>query len=337
MKALQHFLTTLFLPLVLAACVAGQSDRLAVATDPDDESGIGGTGIIGMITGFGSIFVNGVEVEIDNKTQLYVNDQPVERSRFERGDVVEILATEYRGMTRASQLQVRHEVIGTVESTDGAHFTVLGQTIRHDGQNGLLPGSGDKVQVSGFRDASGVIHATRIARSEQKDDLLRGPAHKVGDGYFYIGKQKVTAGDTLAIRAGNTVRVRGHIQNGSLMASSVTVVPSLPFGRAVRHLLVQGFINKQGPGLRIDHIPFTVAENHTGMPLTVSGETPVRMEIRRDSRNHWVPARLINEKDVLMGSPVPVLRNTPRWHSPAFPGMPGSRPQHPGRGGRPGY
>jgi hypothetical protein len=36
-------------------------------------SGLGGTGILGKVTGFGSVFVNGIEIEYDDKT-IYTID-----------------------------------------------------------------------------------------------------------------------------------------------------------------------------------------------------------------------------------------------------------------------
>ena len=70
---------TLFLLVSIAACVSNQPDMTA-ANDEDkdiglggtgmvadsggngqDGNGLGGTGIIGEITGYGSIFVNGIE------------------------------------------------------------------------------------------------------------------------------------------------------------------------------------------------------------------------------------------------------------------------------------
>ncbi|MCK4675157.1 MAG: hypothetical protein KAT61_04530, partial [Gammaproteobacteria bacterium] len=73
---------TLFLILSLASCASSRLNMVA-ADDEDKDiglggtgmladtgsgqtgSGMGGTGIIGEITGFGSIFVNGIEVEYD--------------------------------------------------------------------------------------------------------------------------------------------------------------------------------------------------------------------------------------------------------------------------------
>lgn len=337
MKSFHHLLAVCILPVLLAACVAGQPDKLAVATDPDDESGIGGTGIIGAITGFGSIFVNGVEVEIDDKTQLFIDEQPADNTGFERGDVVEILASEQRGITHARRIQLRHEVIGTIDRVDGSRFNLLGQTVLYTTQTGYVPQVGDTVQVSGFRDAEGLIHATRIAPDKQKRTLLRGTVHKTGNGYFYIGRQKVTVRNNPDIQTGDTVRVRGQLLGDNLKASNLTVMRSLPFGEDVQRLLVQGFIQKQPQGYRIDHIPLAPAGNGTEVPFTTRGQQPVRLELRRDTRNHWIPARLINEKGLQRGNPVPVPRNAPRWRSPAMPGFPGGMPRSPGMGGRGGH
>lgn len=93
--------------------------------DPGDEGGIGGTGllargiggtgIIGEVTGFGSIFVNGDEVESDARTLLFLDGDAVSAHEFARGDVVAIRAVMRQQQNVAGEIHVRHEVIGPVQ------------------------------------------------------------------------------------------------------------------------------------------------------------------------------------------------------------------------------
>ena len=80
---------TLLLIISISACVSNQSNLTAgndedkdtglggtgmlANTDTDDGNGLGGTGILGKITGYGSIFVNGIEIEYDNETAFTIN------------------------------------------------------------------------------------------------------------------------------------------------------------------------------------------------------------------------------------------------------------------------
>jgi len=95
--------------LALSGCVSGSKTYLAA--DENEDYGIGGTGlvaqnivsegigVIGEITGFGSIFVNGIEVENDASTIISVNGRKVLKHKFEIGEVVEILTRDERVLT----------------------------------------------------------------------------------------------------------------------------------------------------------------------------------------------------------------------------------------------
>jgi len=171
----------------LTACVSTPSN-LAASSDEDQDiglggtgmlastgNGLGGTGIIGEITGFGSIFVNGIEIEYDNKTPFTMNGKTVAYQSLAIGDVVEVLTTNGRQHTDARTINVRHEVIGEVDSVNPQthSFTVQGQTIIPASKNHPLPTMGDRLAVSGFRINSQEIQATRITPADNRPALLR--------------------------------------------------------------------------------------------------------------------------------------------------------------------
>ena len=137
--------------------------------------GLGGTGIIGEITGFGSIFVNGIEIEYDNKTPFTVDGKKAVPQQLAIGDVVEILTTDANTYTQAQVINLRHEVIGRVESVDPQTFsyTVLGQTIIQKSDKGVLPEVGTTVAVSGMRIDKQTIVSTRTTSTETEQTLLR--------------------------------------------------------------------------------------------------------------------------------------------------------------------
>jgi hypothetical protein len=172
------------LSIILSAC-AGNDVRLSAADDEDRDiglggtgliagldSGLGGTGIVGEITGFGSIFVNGIEIEYHEGTPVTVNGQVVDAPALQIGDVVEVLTTDSSRHTQAMRINVRHEVIGEVTAVDdnSPGFTVLGQTIMTDGAV-LLPEPGTTVAVAGIRIDESRIRATRVIRVQGKDEL----------------------------------------------------------------------------------------------------------------------------------------------------------------------
>ncbi len=171
--------------LALSGCAGGSGTYLAA--DDDEDYGIGGTGIvaqnivsegigvIGEITGFGSIFVNGIEAESDDSTIISINGRKVQTHEFEIGEVVEILTRDEQALTNAVLINVRHEVIGPVSEIDRARnrFTILNQNVlARDLPANIEPGA--FLAVSGFRDGDGRIHASHIADAEPGNVLVRG-------------------------------------------------------------------------------------------------------------------------------------------------------------------
>ncbi|MEO1612986.1 MAG: hypothetical protein AAFU55_11645, partial [Pseudomonadota bacterium] len=54
--------------LAIGGCAA--DDRLAAADPDEPRGGIGGTGIVGVLTDFGSLIVNGKRIELDGRTRI---------------------------------------------------------------------------------------------------------------------------------------------------------------------------------------------------------------------------------------------------------------------------
>jgi hypothetical protein len=152
--------------------------------------GIGGTGIsVGAISGFGSVIVNDVDF-VTKQAQVFVNGKligsgdSVVRSRLALGMVVQVKGKFLgNGAGRADRIEFSANVKGPVTNIETLDtvikkITVLGQiVIIDDGTN--FTGTdfdsltvGNVLQISGWRDGSGVIQATYIA-------LITDPAAEV--------------------------------------------------------------------------------------------------------------------------------------------------------------
>lgn len=181
----------LLLMVSISSCVSSQSGTSASSDEDKDVGlggtgmlanvngrpggGLGGTGIVGEITGFGSIFVNGIEVEYDDNISITVNGEENNSHQLEIGDVVEILTTDDNKFTHALSINVRHEVVGKVDSVSAENFSfkVHGQTVIHAINKGKLPEIGATVAVSGFRVDEQTILSTRVVPVETGKALLR--------------------------------------------------------------------------------------------------------------------------------------------------------------------
>lgn len=170
----------------VAACGGGGGDG-------GNTNAVGGGGSAtttssssGTITGFGSVFVNGVEFETDEAV-FNVDDNPdALESDLDLGMVVTVTGTvNDDGVTGAAeQIEFNHDLEGPISDVpqldaDGLTktFTVLGTIVIVD-TNGTVfddanPGFTfdtvaqlDVVEVSGYLDETEVLHATRIEQRE---------------------------------------------------------------------------------------------------------------------------------------------------------------------------
>jgi len=164
-----------------AGCGGGGNSSLA-------GGGIGGTGITasGAITGFGSIFINGIEFEttgasrdVDGETS--VSDGTDDETVFGIGMVVTVTGTlNDDGLTgTAENIQyddaVQGPVLGPIIEVDPLtrSFTVMGIGVTMHESSTVFANvdfdtlqADDLVEVSGFFDADGILRATRIERKD---------------------------------------------------------------------------------------------------------------------------------------------------------------------------
>ena len=148
--------------------------------------GIGGTGInaVGVVTGFGSVFVNGVEYDTSNANgKVTVNGRSGgSQNDLRIGMVVAVHGTiDASGKRFADSIAYNADVRGPISGScaPGATITVLGQPVVIDNQTNEDGGFkcdasslGQVVEVSGLLDASGVLRATRVElRSGGADPL----------------------------------------------------------------------------------------------------------------------------------------------------------------------
>lgn len=166
---------TALVAIAIASCGGGGGggglagiDRLGVST--------------GTVTGFGSIFVNGVEWETSGATITF-DDGPGTESDLRVGQVVTVRGELNSAGTAgtADSVEYDNSLEGPISSIslEAGTFVVLGQTVVtsadtqfddsipdrpiQDGRRTLDDlEAGDVVEVSGYRDAAGAVRATRI-------------------------------------------------------------------------------------------------------------------------------------------------------------------------------
>lgn len=132
---------------------------------------------MGAITGFGSVFVNGLEFDT-TAAAITVDGATATQAELRAGDFITVHGHHDSGSGKdvAEQIDFRGDVQGPVSAIDATAMTltVLGQTVGVSANTSfdddISPASlagiavADIVEVSGMRAADGTIHATRIEK-----------------------------------------------------------------------------------------------------------------------------------------------------------------------------
>ncbi len=166
--------------LALTACGGGSGGS-------NTASGVGGSGYIssGTVTGFGSVFVNGVEFNTDNST-FDLEGTSGTQNDLAIGMVVRVNGTINGTTGNATSIIFDDELQGPVSgltptispTTTSATFTVLGTTVKINRSSTSFDGTTfsfdtiadqDNIEISGFFNASGTLLASRV---ELKDDVF---------------------------------------------------------------------------------------------------------------------------------------------------------------------
>lgn len=295
------------------------------SSDDLADRGIGGTGIVGVITAFGSVWVDGVEVEITADTEIDSDGRPVGAEELRLGQVAIIEASDTETGLAAGSISIRHEVSGPVEAVEdsGTLMIVAGQRVV---LSGTVPGDagarrGEWVAVSGIREPDGDIVATRI------DKTLPG----------LVTVHGVLAGSGSSLRIGrlglegdipddlSAVTVQGRYQDGVLLAEAVSPDllvsdPAAHFSDDIGRLLIETYVRPDDGLLAVDGGLLAVGGG-TRPGGIVGGSTPVRAVVeftrRPDGDFHATAAR---------AAPDPI---GPRMHEDLHPALPMGPPMAP--------
>jgi hypothetical protein len=231
------------------------------ASPGGDDSGIGGTGVsaqstigvVGTITGFASICVDGLEIHYDADTPVRIDGRPASVGDLAVGQVVEVVAEGHLPELHARDLTVRHVVVGPVSGgeADGAILRVAGQGVAlvpetqlPDASSGSGPDTlvlGTVVRVSGMRRQDGVVVASRITRGQADEEVqIIGPVDSDVSGLSIAGTPLEIVGD-VRLAVGEEVRVAGRWTGAALRVDGAEAMPRVPFDGRVAWIDVEGF------------------------------------------------------------------------------------------------
>ncbi|MEM9430610.1 MAG: hypothetical protein AAGA32_14080 [Pseudomonadota bacterium] len=242
--------------LASAAAVAACDAPSLITRDRKDpfEGGIGGTGIVGTLYGFGSLLINGLRVELAAGTQVRTPFGMVGQEGLAPGQVLTVAADRTTDGLTAQHVMIDYALVGPLVQGGGS-LSVNGIRLV-DPSEALGHGTpGARVAVSGLWTPEGV-RPSRLDPATSGDDLIAGTF--VGGGVGGVA----LAGLTETPRNGSYVAALGRVQHA---AFQVRRVHSGRFDRLERLdlLSVEGYLEPSGaaPGFRISGLGHNFARD----------------------------------------------------------------------------
>src|SRR5690349_11600012 len=207
--------------------------------NPAPNGGMGGTGItaaagvVGVVTGFGSICVNGSEVFYRADVPVELNGRQAAARDLERGHVVRVDAEQIApNQYRASRIAVLESVIGPVTQVDTKRkmFWVMGQPVRlmPDAVVALsgngIPAIKSSVRVSGLMNSRAELLATRIEGvSPNAPVYLMANITQLDRRVVQLGWVRVelpSGAEKIGLQLGQEVAVRGRWDGEGVVADA---------------------------------------------------------------------------------------------------------------------
>jgi hypothetical protein len=273
-------------PLIAERGIGGTGAPVAASpASRTADRGIGGTGIVGVVTAFGSVFVNGIEVQYDDSAVVDIDGTQSSVSALRVGQWVGIQAEGPASAPFARTISVRSAVTGRIEALqpDSRTLTVAGQVVFAPagiwGAN--RSGSGDWVKVSGLRRADGTIVATRLDATPAGVLLVRGQVARDG-GVTRVGNLALSAPLAACMEEGQLVVVSGAYTAGvghvnTCGPDTLFSDPGEFFGPATNRLIVQAFVESNNGslfmnGVKVRTKPGVARQTHRDGIATVSLE-----------------------------------------------------------------
>ncbi|HBG97176.1 MAG: hypothetical protein JKP98_13510 [Rhodobacteraceae bacterium] len=234
----RHFLA------MAGAGIALSAGPIGADTQPRPEGGIGGTGIVGILTDFGSIVLNGMRVETPSGLRPTNAFGQVTLNSLGIGQSLTVEARAINGRLMARRIHIAHPVIGPVHDIDGNRARVAGVPVVLE--PGVVGGwePGMVAAISGVWRGQTVV-ASRIARARTSLVVIAGEVVARTRQTIVIGGRTIDTGRFMAPYPGRFVTVIGEDRGPDIRARELTVGRFTGAAGRLRRLSVDGFLEPQ--------------------------------------------------------------------------------------------
>ncbi|WP_299970490.1 DUF5666 domain-containing protein [uncultured Roseobacter sp.] len=242
----------------MAACAL---PRGVLGQERELEGGIGGTGIVGILTDLNGFIVAGRSVAINAGTVLVDAFGPLPTGSLVPGDSLTVEAAASGDGLVARRVYLTQPVVGPVSAVSGQRAVVNGVEVALT--SGMQrPRVGDRVAVSGLWQGNRVI-ASRLSTARSPRDVI------AGDVTRRIGRLAVGGVPVTRVGAAQTDGSFATVYGRYDTAAGRFIVENTQGGRFVlaagplKHLAVEGFLEptRQAPEFRISGLGHSFARN----------------------------------------------------------------------------
>lgn len=227
-------------------------------------AGIEGTGIV---SGFGSVWINGIEFETDD-AEIVFNGEPVDEEALRVGDIVTVRGTIEDDRAEADKIvfdRVLDGPISRIQVRNGVgRLVALGETVHIDTDTRFINtpadelDAGDLIAVSGVATDNGDLRATSIEqgpayRPDSTRIDIEGRVRDLAADRFYIGPLEIGYGSATVDRSAGELESGAFVQvfgtqgaaaDAPLVADSIIVRsrgPASDRGQVFRTGLIENF------------------------------------------------------------------------------------------------
>ena len=246
---------------LLAGCSIG--DDLAGGARKQPKGGIGGTGIVGTLTDFGSLIVNGLRVNVPDALVVQTAFGEVGQDRLAVGQNLTVEAETITGGLIARRVAVVHPVIGVLETVSGAEMLVSGVRVLVEPGGIVSASAGQNVAVSGIWNGDVVIASRVDALDTDASVILSGTLRRDADAGWRVGAMPLLLNNTAGLVDGSFAIARGFRHGGALSVTSLRTGRFTGAAGALTALSVEGFLapDTSAPFYAVDGLGHSFAED----------------------------------------------------------------------------
>ncbi len=250
------------LGLLGATALVGCDTPEVVSRNDNDpfEGGIGGTGIVGIMTGYGSLLVNGLRVELTNQTRVASPYGQTDLNALKPGMSLTIFASRNRDGLFARDVTIDYALVGLARVGAGRALSVNGVRVLPE-PGALGSYSADhRVAVSGVWSPRGLI-ASRIDPAPNGQDLIAGTVSRRSATGLSISGASVRILGAKSDNGGYAVAL-GQSRDGQFEADDLQT-GRFNTATGLRQLAVEGYLETatSDPGFRIAGLGHSFGRN----------------------------------------------------------------------------